>query len=107
MFGYGVAACEAAPRGLGVTGVEQRLFRLLRDGVFQRLEEIAGKARAARGPLSGEVTVLVGAWRTVLEMHEHSRWGRCPWCRRRRTRAGVCTVWLVAIGYFLGAPPRE
>jgi hypothetical protein len=76
-------------------------FRFVRSGVLDRLEELAGKVAAERGPLAAEMAVLAAAWQALLREHEHTRCGRCVLCRQGRANGAVCSVWQVAIAYFL------
>ncbi|MQA12507.1 MAG: hypothetical protein GEU98_29090 [Pseudonocardiaceae bacterium] len=59
------------------------------------VERLAGQIADTRGV---ELRRLVGAWRALLEVHAHSRRGRCRGCRRGRQ---LCTVWWVANAYFV------
>lgn len=71
------------------------------------MEELAGSVVTDRGPLAAEMAVLVAAWQALLREHEHTRSGRCVLCRQGRANGAVCSVWQVAIAYFLRRPPPE
>ncbi len=87
--------------------MEEWWFRFVGSGVLRRLEDIAGKAAGERGPLAEEAALLVAAWRALLRMHEQAPGGRCALCRRARSPGAVCSVWQVAIAYFVRRLPGE
>ncbi|OZM74957.1 hypothetical protein CFN78_01785 [Amycolatopsis antarctica] len=89
--------------------MEQRLFGLVADGVFQFLQGAVGTAGALRGAENAEAARLVAAWRTLLRLHDHRPSGRCPLCKRGRKghTTELCTVWQVAVAYFLRRLPGE
>lgn len=52
-----------------------------------------------RLPRDPEAQRLAAAWRALLHLHEARPDGECERCRRGH--AGSCTVWQVAVGYFV------
>jgi hypothetical protein len=103
----------------GDAGVDEVLFRLLADGVLEYLRGSTkrgagtGRPAADRGPRPADVTRLVGAWVALLRMHELDESGRCTLCSRARRRllrgrlgsSQLCSVWQVAVAYFLRRIP--
>ena len=104
------------------------LFGVLAAGVLDYLRGVGKEAEPDRGPEPPEVLRLVAAWRALLRMHELGGDGKCVICgharrwlfgprpagrgilsRRflagwlpiRRRPAELCTVWQVAVGYFI------
>ncbi|GAA1207832.1 hypothetical protein GCM10009675_29280 [Prauserella alba] len=53
-----------------------------------------------------EVERLVAAWQLLLRMHERTGDGACRVCGPGRDHR-LCTVWQVAVGYFLRRLPNE
>jgi hypothetical protein len=100
-------------------GVDEVLFRVLADGVLEYLRGSTrrgagtGLPAADRGPRPADVTRLVGAWVALLRMHELDENGRCALCsrarggllRRRLESSQLCSVWQVAVAYFLRRMP--
>ena len=102
------------------------LFGVLSSGVLEYLRGVEEGAGTDRGPEPPEVLRLVAAWRALLRAHEPDGAGRCVVCghaRRwlfgprpagclsrglfagwrpiERRPASLCTVWQIAVGYFL------
>jgi hypothetical protein len=84
----------------GALNVDERLFRILAEGVARYLESVDRLARsdaARHRPLADEAHRLVAAWRALLELHDQTD-GRCAaGCPRRR----MCSTWRVANAYFV------
>ncbi|WP_199434337.1 hypothetical protein [Qaidamihabitans albus] len=80
-------------------------FRAVSGGVREYLDELAGRAAADGGSLAPDVARLVAAWRLVLRLHGRTARRGCRACRGRRG-GRLCTVWQVAVGYFLRRPPE-
>lgn len=74
-------------------------FTLFAAAVWKYLDGLGGDAMQL--PKS-DTQRLAAAWRTLLRMHESERDGECERCKRGH--AGNCTVWQVAIGYFVRRP---
>jgi len=100
-------------------GVDEILFRVLADGVLEYLRGSTrrgagtGPPAADRGSRPADVARLVGAWVALLRMHELDESGRCALCsrarggllRRRLESSQLCSVWQVAVAYFLRRMP--
>ncbi|WP_092531163.1 hypothetical protein [Amycolatopsis arida] len=94
--------------------MEHEAFHLVAAGVCRYLDELAARANGERGPLAPEVVRLVAAWRALLRRHARGADGRCAGCGHRRwwlppahRNGELCTVWQVAVGYFLRRVPRR
>lgn len=70
-------------------------FALFAGAVWRYLDRLGGDPQQL--PVS-DTQKLAAAWRTLLRMHEAGG-GECARCKRGH--AGSCTVWQVAIGYFV------
>ncbi|GAA3538841.1 hypothetical protein GCM10022222_23030 [Amycolatopsis ultiminotia] len=104
------------------------LFGIFSTGVQEYLQGVVGTANAsgtasATMPVSvrgapGEVARLAAAWRALLKQHALAADGRCVVCGRSgagglagirrwpiRRRPGMCTVWQVAVAYFIRRLP--
>lgn len=108
------------------------LFGVLAAGVQEYLRGVGKGAEPDRGPEPPEVHRLVAAWRALLRMHELGGDGKCvrcgharrwlvgprpagcgsssrrflaEWLPIRRRPAEFCTVWQVAVGYFIRRLP--
>lgn len=86
----------------GETGVDD-WFGLFANSVWRYLDGIGARASADGSPSGAELRKLAGAWRALLRLHGTDPDGSCLACRR--AHAGVCSVWQVAIGYFVRRPP--
>ncbi|ANZ37687.1 hypothetical protein BBK82_18130 [Lentzea guizhouensis] len=64
--------------------------------MFGDLDEL--KAKATGGPAAA--IMLVEAWRALLELHETTASGACRACGPRWRRR-MCSVWRVAVAYFV------
>ncbi|MBA0124812.1 hypothetical protein H0B56_04585 [Haloechinothrix sp. YIM 98757] len=87
-------------------------FPLFAAAVWRYLDAAARRADSDPSAAAVDVRTLAAAWRTLLRVHrgvEHG--GSCARCVRRRRRGGgrteVCSVWQVAIGYFVRRPPGD
>nr|WP_221219006.1 hypothetical protein [Prauserella isguenensis] len=78
----------------------------VRAGVLEVLGGLPAQVSARCGRRVPEVERLVAAWRLLLRMHERTGDGGCTVCGPRRDRR-LCTVWQVAVGYFLRSLPNE
>lgn len=77
-------------------------FRVLAASVWRYLDgTISGDP--ARAPTIADARKLSAAWRALLRLHDADG-GECARCERGH--AGSCTVWQVAIGYFVRRPPH-
>ncbi|OLF04983.1 hypothetical protein BLA60_38500 [Actinophytocola xinjiangensis] len=78
--------------------MDERLYRLLAEGVGRYLESVDRLAGARpEGALGVETRRLVAAWRALLELHRQVD-GRCvAGCPSRR----LCAAWRVAGAYFV------
>lgn len=77
-------------------------FSLFAANVWRYLDGLSGGAQE-RAPTSSDARKLAAAWRALLRMHDASSHGECARCKRGHP--GSCTVWQVAIGYFVRRPP--
>lgn len=77
-------------------------FRVVAANVWRYLDGVAGVDQA-RAPTLADVRKLSAAWRALLRLHDGGSGGGCARCRRGH--AGSCTVWQVAIGYFVRRSP--
>jgi hypothetical protein len=102
-------------------------FRLVSGFVARYLDDLVARSAAAHGahaPLAGELVRVATAWRALLRMHHRMPGGGCAVCGKSHTRAlrrlglrrrvlpdadsaPVCTVWQVAIGYFVRRVPGD
>lgn len=82
----------------GGTGVDD-WFGLFAASVWRYLDGIGSRAVSERAPAGADLRKLAGAWRTLLRLHERGPDGSCRACGPNRS--GMCTVWDVAIGYFV------
>jgi hypothetical protein len=94
-------AILVARREMGAGGVDTVLFQVLADGVRRYLAEEA-EGGAPEGTI--RAAVLAAAWRALLRRHEMGSDGRCEGCGRWRRGAGLCSVWQVAVAYFVRRP---
>lgn len=74
-------------------------FKLFAASVWRYLDGV-GDAPTSSGV---DTQKLAAAWRALLRMHEAGTHGDCSRCTRGH--AGNCTVWQVAVGYFVRRPP--
>ncbi|MGH3433347.1 MAG: hypothetical protein ACRDQB_10990 [Thermocrispum sp.] len=74
-------------------------FKLFAASVWRYLDGV-GDAPTSSG---ADTQKLAAAWRALLRMHDASTPGECGRCQRGHP--GNCTVWQVAIGYFIRRPP--
>lgn len=97
--------------------MRQWLFGLLAEAVWQQLDELAVRAARETALGASETGRLVAAWRALLRLHDPDQAGRCrrcgpSWARRlfgsrspggaeEPGRGELCTVWQVAIAYFV------
>ena len=99
------------------------LFGVFATGVQEYLRGVTGTvavgtATRRTGAVPGEVARLAAAWRALLRQHALGPDGRCVVCggaspagagiarwMRRRRPAGLCTVWQVAVAYFIRQLP--
>ncbi|PXY38039.1 hypothetical protein BA062_05430 [Prauserella flavalba] len=84
----------------------ERWFQAIGEGVVRSLDELAARAMAEGGPLASDVGRLVAAWRLLLRLHGRTERGGCRVCGRSHGRR-LCTVWQVAVGYFLRRLPED
>lgn len=83
-------------------------FRYISSGVLERLEDIAGRAAADRGPLAAEAATLVAAWKCLLRLHEQRPGKSCVLCNGGTSAsAELCGVWQVAVAYLLRQLPER
>lgn len=73
-------------------------FTLFAAAVWRYLEGVGGAPAVAHS----ETQKLAAAWRALLRLHEADQRGTCSRCARGHR--GNCTVWQVAIGYFVRRP---
>jgi hypothetical protein len=73
-------------------------FKLFAAAVWRYLDGL-GDAQTSSG---ADAQRLAAAWRALLRMHEAGTEGDCARCKRGH--AGNCTVWQVAVGYFVRRP---
>ncbi|MGH3520346.1 MAG: hypothetical protein ACRDQ7_23775 [Haloechinothrix sp.] len=78
-------------------------FGLFAANVWRYLDDLAARSVAERTPGAADLRKLAGAWRALLRLHEVEADGTCQACGRQH--ADACTVWQVAIGYFVGRLP--
>lgn len=76
-------------------------FALFASSVWRYLDGLAGSEAQGRAPSKSDVRKLVAAWRALLRLHESGSARGCPGCERD---PHACTVWQVAIGYFVRRP---
>jgi len=69
------------------------LAQLLHERVFVRLAQLERDA-------TPEAVRLIAAWRTLLGLHETTESGACRACGPR-WRRHMCSVWRVAVAYFV------
>ncbi|WP_154676312.1 hypothetical protein [Amycolatopsis benzoatilytica] len=99
------------------------LFGVFAAGVQEYLRRVmgtvaAGAATRSAGAVPAEVARLAAAWRALLRQHALGPDGRCVVCGEasrtrdgvarwlpRRRPAGLCTVWQVAVAYFIRQLP--
>ena len=101
------------------------LFGVFATGVQEYLRRVMGTVAAGAtvrqaGAVPGEVARLAAAWRALLRQHALGPDGRCVVCggasrarardgiarwMPRRRPAGLCTVWQVAVAYFIRQLP--
>lgn len=106
------------------------LFGLFAAGVHEYLRGVVGTAKprvagvgagaTGVGAVPGEIARLAAAWRVLLKQHALGADGRCVVCARAevgfgwrrwfgwlptRRRPGMCTVWQVAVAYFIRRSP--
>ncbi|MGH3451642.1 MAG: hypothetical protein ACRDQW_13145 [Haloechinothrix sp.] len=77
-------------------------FGLFAATVWRYLDGLAERSTSEPPPTGSDMRKLAGAWRALLSLHEVGADGRCRACRRQHGEA--CTVWQVAIGYFVRRP---
>ncbi|MFC4001467.1 hypothetical protein ACFS2C_00020 [Prauserella oleivorans] len=96
--------------GMGVAGVErgfpERWFLAVSAGVAEALDELVARAAAQGGPVASDVSRLVAAWRLLLHLHERAGSHGCGCCGKQ-SGGRLCTVWQVAVGYFLRRLPID
>ena len=90
------------------------LFGLLAGGVHDYLRGVLGKPSEPAGAQAREDACrLAAAWRALLRQHELGGDGCCAVCgggrrwARRSRREGLCSVWQVAVAYFIRRRPDE
>lgn len=81
-------------------------FGLFAAAVWRYLDGLAGESADGRTPSEADFRKLVAAWQAVLRLHDADRRGGCSGCERDH-RPEACTVWQVAIGYFVRRLPRK
>ncbi|GAA1947244.1 hypothetical protein [Amycolatopsis minnesotensis] len=83
-------------------------FRYISSGVLERLEDIAGRAAADRGPLAAEAATLAAAWTCLLRLHRQQPGKRCALCGGGTgTPTELCSAWQVAVAYLLRRMPER
>lgn len=82
----------------------ERWFLAVSAGVGEALDEFLARANPMATPDDADVARLVAAWRLLLRLHERTADGGCRVCGVRTDRR-LCTVWQVAVGYFLRRSP--
>lgn len=88
--------------------MERWWFDLVAAGVQRYLEDVVAGVLARTEANGPEVRRLAAAWRALLRLHQPGSNGRCSrCCRRRRQDDEICTVWQVAIAYFVRRLPDE
>ncbi|MQA63329.1 MAG: hypothetical protein GEU86_17970 [Actinophytocola sp.] len=79
-------------------------FSLFAASVWRYLDGLGG-ARPELPPTASDARKLGAAWRALLRMHDTNAQGECVRCKRGHP--GSCTVWQVAVGYFVRRPPGK
>jgi ribosomal protein S14 len=106
-------APPAAGHAWGNLNVDEMLFRALAERIGAYLDTVDKLAVEQPCSAAGEARRLVAAWRALLRQHEPTgRKARCSGCGRphgSRRHAGrtMCTVWRVAVAFFVRRVARD
>lgn len=93
--------------GDGDVSVHEILGQVLRDAVWERLDELTELANRADAPSSlsvarCELPRLIEDWQTLLTVHTSDDQGNCPECSTRwRPQEAPCAVWRSAYEHLV------